>query len=187
MPSKKIKTPDSLTEKQKIFCREYSVDVEGNIYSIPRKNSRNQLIGGLYLKPQTSKHGYQTVYLSVQRKRIRLPIHRIVATAFIPNPNNLPEVNHKDLNKKNNSVSNLEWATRQENMEHAFKNLTFNYKTIAKISHMRRLNQSKRVLSPEKQNEILSLKGSVSQAEISRRINVSPQTVMRYLRGGMYE
>jgi len=52
----------------------------------------------------------------------RMNIHRVVALHFIPNPNNFPEVNHKDGNKINNKVDNLEWVTREQNIQHGFKN-----------------------------------------------------------------
>lgn len=88
----------------------YRVDTFGNVY-----NS-----GGLILKPIVSKKGYLRVSLSndfVKHKKFL--VHRLVAEAFIPNPKNLPQVNHKDENKQNNSVKNLEWCTPLENLKYS--------------------------------------------------------------------
>lgn len=62
-------------------------------------------------------NGY--IMCSINRKKIL--VHRLVAKAFIPNPNNLPQVNHKDGNKLNNNADNLEWVTAGDNVRHAFK------------------------------------------------------------------
>ncbi|MBR1497753.1 MAG: HNH endonuclease [Oscillospiraceae bacterium] len=81
-------------------------------------------IKGRTLKPyRTGKgSGYLTVNLHGNCKDVNMKVHRLVATAFIPNPLNKPEVNHIDGNKKNNHVSNLEWATGAENVDHAYSN-----------------------------------------------------------------
>ena len=74
------------------------------------------------LKPQINKRNgyvYQMLYKNGKEKLLR--VHRLVAMAFLPNPNNLPQVNHKDGNKQNNSVDNLEWCEQSYNMKHAFK------------------------------------------------------------------
>ena len=71
-----------------------------------------------WLKGYPSKKGYLLIEMSDGDYRA-VPIHRLVAQAFIPNPENKPEVNHKDGNKVNNHVSNLEWCTTAENMLHA--------------------------------------------------------------------
>lgn len=70
---------------------------------------------GRILKPWKNRKGYLHVDLSKNGIRRKALIHRLVAQSFIPNPNNYPEINHKDENKTNNAVDNLEWCTREYN------------------------------------------------------------------------
>ena len=79
------------------------------------KDGRKQLVKGHILKQYLSNSGYVFVRISSNGKTVSRFVHRIVATCFIPNPNDYPEVNHIDNNPKNNSVSNLEWCTRKYN------------------------------------------------------------------------
>lgn len=80
--------------------------------------SGSVLINGRELHQTDNGKGYKSV--SIKDRSIQ--IHRLVAFAYIPNPENKKEVNHKDLNKSNNHFSNLEWATRKENAMHAYLN-----------------------------------------------------------------
>lgn len=72
------------------------------------------------LKEECS-NGYLRVTLTKNKKYKHFKVHRLVAEAFIPNPNNLPQINHKDINRKNNNVSNLEWCTAKYNMNYGKK------------------------------------------------------------------
>ena len=102
----------------------YIVTDKGNVYSIPRKvyNGKGYYEKqGKKIKQVLNHKGYPCVYLSKDGKDTYMSVHRIVATAFIPNPKNLPQVNHKNGNKLDNSVENLEWCTNRENQVHAWK------------------------------------------------------------------
>jgi predicted RNA binding protein YcfA (HicA-like mRNA interferase family) len=76
----------------------------------------------IYLKYNTSPNGYYCVNLVKNKISKTIRIHRLVAEHFINNPQNKPMVNHKDGDKKNNFVDNLEWVTASENIKHSFKN-----------------------------------------------------------------
>ena len=73
------------------------------------------------LTPQQDKKGYLRVRMSLHDVKATAKVHRLVAVAFIPNTENKPQVNHKDTNKHNNRVDNLEWVTNGENQIHAYK------------------------------------------------------------------
>ncbi len=88
----------------------YEVNINGEIRSTKT---------GKLLKPQRSWNGYRRVTLWVGYNRKGFMVHRIVAEAFLSNPEKLKEVNHKDFDKTNNSVDNLEWCSKQQNMDHA--------------------------------------------------------------------
>lgn len=96
----------------------YMVSTYGRIKSMPKK-TRN---GSRILRPIVQSNGYCHVTLCVNNKTHQKRLHRIVAESFISNPSNLPHVNHKDLNKTNNSIDNLEWVTSAENMKHSYLN-----------------------------------------------------------------
>lgn len=73
------------------------------------------------LKPSVDKYGYCRFSATKNKRQKTLRIHRLVGELFIPNPNNLPQLNHKDGNKSNNCKNNLEWSTDSDNKLHAYK------------------------------------------------------------------
>lgn len=108
----------------------YEVSNLGRVRSLNYRKTKETKI----LKPGKDKKGYLKVNLYKSSKHSSKRVHRLVATAFIPNLDNKTQVNHIDGNKQNNTVSNLEWCTNSENMQHAWRTGLRNEETKRKIS-----------------------------------------------------
>lgn len=139
-------------------------------------NKKGEIIGRsgkkIYQRNISNK-GYEKKIFKTKQKTKAFSIHRLVALAFIPNPENKTQVNHIDGNKLNNHVSNLEWVTNQENHNHKMKNgLNVNKKLeehgCAKLSNEQALYIKK---SKEK------------NSDLAKRFNVSPLTISNIKRG----
>ena len=90
----------------------YAITPEGEVWSYKRKK---------FLTPIDNGDGYLIVALYKDRQRKWYSLHRLVADAYIPNPDNLPQVNHKDENKTNNCLQNLEWCDAKYNINYGTK------------------------------------------------------------------
>ena len=101
----------------------YEISTEGRIFN--NKHDR-------FLESRKNKIGYYTIQISIDGELKSLYVHRLVAQYFIDNPNNKKQVNHKDMDKSNNNIENLEWVSAKQNQIHARKNKIWNYKSNKK-------------------------------------------------------
>ena len=147
----------------------YQISNLGNVKSLERVIDKGNGIlqhrKERIMNKRESVDGYYIAKLNVNKESTSIAIHILVARHFIDNPNNYPEVNHKDCNRKNNQVDNLEWCTHQQNVEHSkqlghyktksgcdnpnYKNDTLKIKyknnpTLAKINNSRPREQNGR-------------------------------------------
>ena len=104
------------------YENKYQVSNLGNVKSLDYINNLGKTKIGKLLKYRISDRGYNSAMLYKDGKQKTYKVHRLVAFAFIENKHNKPYINHKDGNKLNNNILNLEWCTHKENVVHAFKN-----------------------------------------------------------------
>lgn len=148
----------------------YQISNLGRIMSFPRKGGfKNKTI----LKNGKSKKNYAQISLSENGKKTCKKIHRLVAQAFIPNPENKPEINHKDGVKANNHVDNLEWCTNQENIDHAIKNGLRGGLFVSGSKHFKALFCEEEVLEIRDKYKNFEY----SQKELAERYRVSKSAI----------
>ena len=153
------------------------------------------------LDPPVSSGGYKFVRIGAKS----YPLHRVIASAFIPNPENKPEVNHIDCNKANNAVSNLEWVTRKENARHAAEHGLLGTNKVRDRSESQRIRRRleadrkatekakeentkkkySRELIDKETNKIKKcrLKSGLSQTELAFALGVDQSAVSNWERG----
>lgn len=153
----------------------YEVSNMGRVRSLDRKNSRGSRVKGRYLKYKKTSRGY----LSLQLCGKDCLIHRLVAKAFIPNPENKPQVNHIDGNKENNCIENLEWCTSSENNKHRYSSGLHNQDGVK--------NPASKFTEEDIINILDMISKSVSLSDISKIYNVSVSTISNIKNGKTYE
>jgi len=152
-------------------------DIQGyaGIYQVSNIGNVKNTTDIKMLKPQKATNGYRHVYLSAFGKAIKFFIHRLVASAFIPNPENKKTVNHINGIKHDNRVENLEWNTHSENIKHAF-NTGLHVPTPLKgdKNGMAKLSEAHVI-------EIRTLSGKLSVNKIAEQFNTPASTIYKIL------
>lgn len=114
----------------------YEASNTGKVRSVSRmvrNGSGYKIIPSIVLKPALDEWGYEKVSLSKNNKHCSKKVNRLIALTFIPNPNNYPQVNHKDGIKTNNNVDNLEWCSASYNMLHCHANGLSDWETKIRV------------------------------------------------------
>lgn len=160
----------------------YEISNFGNVKSLYLINRQTKMKREKILK-QHMTCGYLKVILRKENKMKNYLVHRLVAETFIPNPENKPQVNHINGYKLNNNVSNLEWVTRSENVNHAWINgLHEKTRMIVKENMKKATNSLKKAIEQyDLDNNYIRSWDSISDA--SRMYNISPTNIKNACKG----
>lgn len=149
----------------------YSVTEDGKIWASAKLNWKSR-----FLKTWLIGHGYQVVALYKEEKQKKFLVHRLVALTYIPNPLNFKEVNHKNANRLDNRVENLEWVSSKQNKRHAI-NLGL-YKNLGKNSPKGSENKQSKLT----ECKVIKLRnlyrtGKFTQEQLAVRFKVADSTI----------
>jgi hypothetical protein len=154
----------------------YEVSNLSRVKSLPKVKGRYLQKDSHILSPKINRDGYFCYCLQKEKNKKHLQMQRLMAINFIPNPQNLPQVNHKDGNKLNNLIENLEWCTCQENVRHAWN--------TGLHKPMNRMDNGNTILVPEQVIEIKRLRDTgKTYFEIAKIFDISFGHVGKICRG----
>ena len=173
----------------------YEVSNFGRVRSLDRIDSNNHPLKGVILKPYISNSGYLLVGLYKQQKRDRKLLHRLVAEAFIPNPENKPEIDHINTIKTDNTVflnedgsvnydkTNLRWTTRKENINNPLTKtkMQINARKPSKGKYGKEHPASKPIIQYDKDSNFIKEWNCITDVE--RKMGYSVSNISSCLRG----
>lgn len=167
----------------------YEVSNFGRVRSVHRYivhrnrwgKTHKALYRGKALKQKINKYGYPEVCIMVNGRRKYITVHRLVASSFILNPKDLPQVNHKNCNKRDNSATNLEWTTPLENILHSIDNNLQNY---AKGEQLPQASLTE--IQVKEIKKILS-EGAMTQRAIARKFGVGKNAIYHISKGNTWK
>ena len=173
----------------------YQVSNLGRVRSLDRIDSNNHPLNGVILKPYISNSGYLLVGLYKQQKRDRKLLHRLVAEAFIPNPENKPEIDHINTIKTDNTVflnedgsinyekTNLRWVTKKENMNNPLTKtkMQINARKHSKGKYGKENPASKPIIQYDKDSNFIKEWNCITDVE--RKMGYSVSNISSCLRG----
>lgn len=157
----------------------YEVSCYGKVRSLvcyaPKRNMYLRRKQPRLLRQNTTHDGYKRVGLSMNGRIKHITVHRLVAIAFLPNPSGAPAVNHKDEDKTNNHVSNLEWCTNKYNSNYG----TLRERTTTRLSAHHHL--AKKVMQMSLDGQIIATFSSAREA--ARAVGVRSECIIRCCKG----
>lgn len=192
----------------------YQVSNLGRVKSLKRIDTkpykdgfRTHIVNERILKPFATRTGYLLVKLTKDKKEKSYQVHRLVAIAFIPNPENKPQINHKNGKREDNNLLNLEWVTASENARHKIDVLGFKFSDETKAK-MRAKKLGKKLSQEQREKMSIKRKGQkpvnnkpvrcietgkifFSAQEASKKLNISRSAVSKSIKrntraGGFY-
>ena len=160
-----------------------------DVYKISENGEVVRVETGKTLKPSLAKNGYYVVALWHKNRGKSHHIHQLVAEAFLPNPNGFKTINHKDGNKLNNDISNLEWCSYSENNKHAYdKGLKVPSRKVVESARRRAIKRNETDHPRLKPIDAFDLFGNLiasfgSTKEAAKELNIHRSTISKSLKG----
>ena len=169
----------------------YQISSKGRVKQLAYTDAKGRKRKEKIMKNTVNRYGYEYIYLTKNYKKNYFSIHRLVAYVFIPNPNNLPQVNHIDENKLNNTIGNLEWCTSKYNINYGTHNerVAVTKKangTYTKMAQTKKANGTYDKIADKCSIPVYCITNNTvykSSREAARQLNLNNSSITKCLKG----